>query len=67
MDLYTKAVLTVIAGALAVLAAGHITAPANAQLPGMTCGDILNPCYIDFKYQPCGSSPNKACYIQLNR
>ena len=45
IDRYTKAVLTVIAGALVLLAVQNFSSPATAQMSG--CGlERLNPCYI---------------------
>ena len=45
-DLYTKAVLTLIAGALVVIAWQGTVRPANAQL-GLGCGSSQSlPCYV---------------------
>jgi len=44
VDLYTKAVLTVIAAALCVLVFGQGFGPASALSDG--CGAITDPCYV---------------------
>lgn len=51
IDRYTKAVLTVIAASLAILAAGTIVPKAGAQI-GIGCGGASSPCYIATSLRP---------------
>jgi hypothetical protein len=44
-DLYTKAVLTIIAAALVAIAWQGGVRPANAQMSA--CGSYLTPCYVE--------------------
>jgi hypothetical protein len=50
VDRYTKAMLTVIAVALAVIALkGVVAPPAVAQFGASgDCGSLKNPCYIEY-------------------
>lgn len=45
IDRYTKAVLTVIAAALVVIAVRQAMPPASAQIQA-PCGDRFKPCYV---------------------
>jgi hypothetical protein len=53
VDRYTKLVLTVIAGALVVLAGGRALPTASAQ--PVTCGGPENPCYVVIGYVAAGN------------
>jgi hypothetical protein len=44
IDTYTKAILTVIAGALIALVIQNSVRPATANEP--PCGRVRNPCYV---------------------
>jgi hypothetical protein len=48
IDRYTKLVLTVIAGALLVLAGERVLSPASAQ--STDCGGLGKPCYVVVGY-----------------
>jgi hypothetical protein len=65
MDMYSKAVLTVIAGALvALVAQGGVH---NAIAQSQSCGGFSSPCFVKFKTddEPCRSySP---CTVVINR
>lgn len=45
IDRYSKLVLTVIAGSLAIIAFNGLSPSATAQL-GSACGSISYPCYV---------------------
>jgi len=68
IDVYTKAILTVIAAALLALTVRQYGGPALAQ--GMPCGDSrLSPCLIEIVQpigQPCGGFRNP-CHVRLER
>ncbi len=63
MDQYTKIVLTVIATALVIIAAGELVKPALAQLDSMCT--YSTPCYVEIK--TCGASYTQPCYMSINR
>ncbi|RBO94940.1 hypothetical protein [Pseudochrobactrum asaccharolyticum] len=46
MDKYTKFVLTIIAGALSIIAFQNMSTPAVAL--GESCGSRHDPCYIEY-------------------
>jgi hypothetical protein len=56
LDAYTKAILTVIAVSLAVLAASStLRGPNVAEAQGLSCGSAANPCYLSL-YTPGNST-----------
>jgi hypothetical protein len=66
MDRYTKAVLTVIAGALVALVVQNGPRPANAQVTGLACGETAHACHIvlDNLIDPCGLHAKFPCFFK---
>lgn len=46
IDLYTKAVLTIIAGALVAIVVRGPLGPTSANAFGEGCGDRIDPCHV---------------------
>jgi hypothetical protein len=63
IDHYTKAVLTIIAAALVMLAVDRVIPKALAQ--SGACGSSENPCHVTDD-GACGDTSGNACYIKSN-